>query len=414
MHIAALCRRDALLTMTQIVAIEDVKIGMYLVRINTSEAKLQVKSQGLIKSSSTIENLRHRGVLTIEIDETKSTHVVDKKAVSIPAPVEEKKRTQKPLQALTVEEQLKHLAVADKLYTQSRAVQARFVKQLRSGDAPDFDQLSLISQDIVDSVFENQEALSCLLMLKETNDYLVEHSLNCAILLSLFASHRGYSPSDIEDITLSGLLMDIGMALLPNDLNQKVGEYSSSDIALMRTHVDIGCEVIERYADLPTMVAEIVMNHHERIDGSGYPKQKTGDALPEHVQMATIVDYYDSMLSDRGYRSSTCAQDALEHLIADPGFDSNLVHSFIEAIGLYPVGSLVHLKSGKLAIVVKKTKIQAMKPVVMAFYSIRAKHHTEVKMIDLSKSTDKIISAVRPEEFELNLPKFFRTVLLNQ
>jgi HD-GYP domain-containing protein (c-di-GMP phosphodiesterase class II) len=399
--------------MTQIVAIEDVKIGMYLVRINTSEARLQVKSQGLIKSSSTIENLRHRGVLTIEIDETKSTHVVDKKTVDIPA-ADKQTQTRKPLQALTVEEQVKHLAVADKLYTQSRAIQSRFVKQLRSGDAPDFDQLSSMSQDIVDSVFENQEALSCLLMLKESNDYLVEHSLNCSILLSLFASHRGYSPSEIEDITLSGLIMDIGMSLLPKDLNQNAGEYSSSDMALMRTHVDIGFEVIQRYADLPIIVSEIVLNHHERIDGSGYPKQKTGDALPEYVQMATIVDYYDSMLTDRGYRSSTSAQTALEHLIADPGYDSSLVNSFIEAIGLYPVGSLVHLQSGKLAIVVKKNKKQSLKPVVMAFYSIRAKHHTEVKMIDLSKASDKIIGAVRPEEFELNLPKFFRTVLLNQ
>jgi HD-GYP domain-containing protein (c-di-GMP phosphodiesterase class II) len=404
--------------MTQIVAIEDVKIGMYLTRINTSEGKLKVKSQGLIKSSSTIENLKRRAVLSIEIDESKSSHLPDKPAKQTEDNASaEVEMAASPLkqsfQTLSIDQQIKHLASADKLYTQARDLQSRFVKQLRSGDAPDFEKLNAVAQDIIDSVFENQEALSCLIMFKDTNNYLVEHSLNCSILLSLFASHRGFSQADLEDITLAGLLMDIGMVLLPSELNQKTESYTSSDIAMMRTHVDIGREIIDRYADLPSMVDEIVMNHHERIDGSGYPKQKHGDELSEYVKMASIVDCYDSMISDRGYRLPSRAQDALEFLLADPGFDTEMVQSFIEAIGLYPVGSLVHLQSGKLAMVVQKNKKHPLKPSVMAFYSIRAKHHTEVKLINLNKSNDKILCAVKPEEFEVNLPKFFRTVLLN-
>ncbi|MBT1452413.1 DUF3391 domain-containing protein [Glaciecola sp. XM2] len=404
--------------MTQIVLIEDVKIGMYLTRIHESNENLQVKSQGVIKSSNTIENLRRRGVVSIEIDDEKSTHLAHKKKETPPKVQAETANTEaavekQPFQTLSIDQQLKHLASADRLYTQAREQQARFVKQLRSGESPDFDKLNSTVQDIIDSVFENQEALSCLIMLKETNDYLVEHSLNCSILLSLFATHRGFAPSEVEDITLAGLLMDIGMALLPAELNQKEGQYTNADITLMRTHVDIGSEIVERYADLPDIVQEIIMNHHERIDGSGYPKQKTGDQLSEQVKMANIVDAYDALISNRNHRSSNCAQDALEKMLDDRGFDTELVHSFIEAIGLYPVGSLVHLQSGKLAIVVQKNRSQPLKPTVMAFYSIRAKHHTETKVINLNKSNDKILGAVRPEEFEINLPRFFRTVLLN-
>jgi HD-GYP domain-containing protein (c-di-GMP phosphodiesterase class II) len=404
--------------MTQIVLIEDVKIGMYLTRIHESNENLQVKSQGFIKSSNTIENLRRRGVVSIEIDDEKSTHLAHKKKETPPKVQAETANTEaavekQPFQTLSIDQQLKHLASADRLYTQAREQQARFVKQLRSGESPDFDKLNSTVQDIIDSVFENQEALSCLIMLKETNDYLVEHSLNCSILLSLFATHRGFAPSEVEDITLAGLLMDIGMALLPAELNQKEGQYTNADITLMRTHVDIGSEIVERYADLPDIVQEIIMNHHERIDGSGYPKQKTGDQLSEQVKMANIVDAYDALISNRNHRSSNCAQDALEKMLDDRGFDTELVHSFIEAIGLYPVGSLVHLQSGKLAIVVQKNRSEPLKPTVMAFYSIRAKHHTETKVINLNKSNDKILGAVRPEEFEINLPRFFRTVLLN-
>lgn len=403
--------------MNQTVAIENVKIGMYLVRIEQSEKKLQVKSQGLIKSSATIESLRKRGVLSIVIDVEKSVHALEDKqlddAVDIASKTISPSSTQKkPFQMLSFEQQQEDLAKADRLYTQARGVQTRFVKELRSGGSPDFDKLNEICQDIIDSVFENYEALSCLVMLKDTNDYLVEHSLNCAILMSLFAKHENYSQSDIEDMTLSGLLMDIGMALLPNELSEGNKAYSANDKALMQSHVDIGFEVIERYTDLPPMVGDVILNHHERIDGSGYPKQKTGEQLSSYVQIASIVDTYDAMISDRGYRSAKCSQDALEAMLVDPGFDQHLVESFIEAIGLYPVGSLVHLKSGKLGIVVQKHKQHPFKPKVMTFYSIRNKHHTEVKLVDLLKSNDKIMGAVRPQEFDINLPKFFKTVLL--
>jgi HD-GYP domain-containing protein (c-di-GMP phosphodiesterase class II) len=179
----------------------------------------------------------------------------------------------------------------------------------------------------------------------------------------------------------------------------------------MQSHVDIGCEVVERFADLSPMVREVIRDHHERIDGSGYPKQKTAESLPICVQMAGIVDTYDAMITDRGYRSAKSTQAVLEALSDSPAFDDELIDSFIDAIGLYPVGSLVHLKSDKLAIVVQKHRHHPLKPRVMGFYSIRNKSHTEVKMIDLSKSTDKIIGAVRPEEFDLNLSKFFKSVL---
>jgi HD-GYP domain-containing protein (c-di-GMP phosphodiesterase class II) len=408
--------------MNQIVAIEDVKVGMYLLRLHECGSKLEVKSQGLIKSSSTIASLQRRGVRSIEVDLEKSVHahssasnegegLAQKADAGHEPSVTPTPMTKKTFSTISFEQQQVDLAKADKLYTQARRAQARFVKQLRSSEAPDFDVLNSTCQDIIDSVFDNHEALSCLVMLKDTNDYLVEHSLNCAILMSIFAKHLQFSQSDLEDVTLAGLLMDVGMTLLPKDLGRRTDEFSASDKLLMQTHVDIGIEVVERFSDVPPMVYEIIQNHHERIDTSGYPKQKDASELPQYVQMAGIVDCYDSMISDRGYRSSMSAQDVLETLLADPSFDSQLVEVFIEAIGLYPVGSLVHLRSEKLAIVVQKHKTNPLKPRVMSFYSMRNKHHTEVKMIDLAKSSDKILGAVRPEEFDLNLSSFFKSVL---
>jgi HD-GYP domain-containing protein (c-di-GMP phosphodiesterase class II) len=232
-------------------------------------------------------------------------------------------------------------------------------------------------------------------------------------LLSLFAKHKGFSQADTEDITMSGLLMDCGMAALPNDLAQRTDSFNEADRALVRTHVDIGFEIAERYSDLPSMVLDVIANHHERLDGSGYPKGKTAEQISLHAQMAGIVDVYDSLLTDRTYRSSACTQTGLEHLQKDPGHDTELVNEFIQAIGLIPVGSLVHLKSGKLAIVVQRNRKNPLAPKVMTFYSIRGDHATEMKAIDLSRQTsDKIIGSVTPEEFDINLPEFFRSALL--
>ncbi len=389
---------------------------MYLVSLHECETNLQVKSQGLIKSTATIESLKRRGVKSIIIDADKSVHASHVKSqtditkLSKENDVSVEHKPALSPQILDFAKHQEHLAKADKLYTQARALQSRFIKQLRSGDAPDFDVLNAMCQDVIDSVFENNEALSCLVMLKDTSDYLVEHSLNCAILLSMFATHRGMTQAEIEDLTLSGLLMDLGMALLPDELAARQDEYSQADLTLMRSHVDIGAEIVERYADLPPMVREVILNHHERVDGSGYPKQKSGEAVSIYAQMAGLVDTYDAMITDRKFRSSRTAQDVLEKLETDASFDSELVEAFIAAIGLYPVGALVHLSSGKLAIVVQKHPKYPLKPKVMSFYSIRNKMHTEVKLTDLSKSSDKIKSVVRPEEFDLNLPQFFKKV----
>ena len=399
--------------MKKIIPIDNAEIGMYLVEIVESEKKLQVKSQGLIKSSATIENLKQRHVKSIAIDLDKSMHFNSNSGDTSQSAGDSKSSSKTfHSKTLSFEEQQEQLAKADKLYTQARDVQSRFVKALRSGDAPDFHQLNTSCQDIIDSVFEKEDALSALIMLQDTNDYLVEHSLNCAILMSLFAKHQELSQSEIEDLTYAGLLMDIGMSVLPSELTSRSDTFSASDKLVVQTHVDIGIELAERHTDLAPTIIDVIQNHHERINGGGYPKQKTAESLSVYAQMAGIVDTYDAMISERPYRFSKCAQDVLEEMLGSPEFDSELVESFIKAMGLYPVGSLVTLQSGKLGIVIQKNRRHPLKPNVITFYSIRNKCHTEVKLVVLSKVNDKIIGAVRPEEFDINLPKFFKSVVL--
>ncbi|MGQ8365194.1 HD-GYP domain-containing protein [Glaciecola sp. 1036] len=397
--------------MKKVVPIDQLCIGMFLVRVTDASSNIQVKSQGVIRSEGTIDTLKNRGVLAIEVDLDKSEVVLEDDEVQVESEQSSGQVTKKTAKkTVSFETQQKDLAAADRLYSEACAVQSRFVKQLRNGSAPDFQDLNNLSQQIIDSVFDNKDALSCLVMLKESNEYLVQHSLNCSILLSIFARHKELSPSEVEDLTLGGLLMDVGMALLPPELVGYNADYSGSDLSVMQSHVDIGLEVVERFSDLPPMINEIIQNHHERIDGSGFPKGIFEPSL--YAQMAGIVDTYDAMLTQSQYRMAGNTQETLNQMKKSGVFDNTLIDEFIAAIGLYPVGTLVLLKSDKLALVTQANEDDHCKPKVMVFYHVKNKHHIPIKIVDLKRNTDKIKVAVRPEEFDINLPKFFRTAVL--
>jgi HD-GYP domain-containing protein (c-di-GMP phosphodiesterase class II) len=242
-----------------------------------------------------------------------------------------------PEKAIAAEAHQVALTNADKLYGQAKNVQQDFVNKLRTGATPNVQELNNLSQDIIDSVFDNVDALSCLIMLKDSDDYLVEHAINCAILLAVFARYKGLSQAEVEDLTMAGLLMDIGMATLPRELLGKTDDFSEADWIMIRSHVDIGTELVERLDDVAPIVLDVIANHHERVNGSGYPKAKTASEISLYAQMASIVDSYDAMISNRGYKCSDNASIALQKLEKDETLDRDLVLEFINAIGLHPV-----------------------------------------------------------------------------
>lgn len=413
---------DYYLLMLKVIPLSELQVGMYVERVVKQSGNVTVKSRGLIKTPKLLEVLAQKGIQVVEVNFEKSNIDTTASAVDEPSNATESSHTNTQEEPQTTSEQLNEVAVkhghkeleteqverASTLYNHAKEIQKNFVKQLRSGNTPDFSQLNNLSQDIIDSVFDNGEALSCLMMLKDADDYLVEHALNCSILLAMFANHRGFSQADIEDLTQAGLLMDIGMASMPAELLQKRDSFTAADWTLMKSHIDIGLELVERFADLPPIVYDVIQNHHERIDGSGYPKEKTGDELSEYSQMAAIVDSYDAMISERGYKCSDHSTQTLQKLLADPSLNRELVVEFTNAIGLHPLGSLVRLNSDKLAIISKRNPVEPLEPVVMAFYHVHGRVHTDIERIDLSQVDDHIVSGIRPEEFAISLPNFFK------
>jgi HD-GYP domain-containing protein (c-di-GMP phosphodiesterase class II) len=415
--------------------ITELTIGMYVESVVKQNGNVRIKSKGLVKSQAILVALENKGILEVEVDFGKSIvpnnetndKIVENHLAARSAHPENYNVVPSALENNGIESQIKEskltniinvgqhqeaLKEADKLYIQAKNVQKNFVSQLRSGSRPNIDHLNDLSQNIINSVFDNADALSCLLMLKDSNEYLVEHAINCAILLTMFANSKGMSQAEVEDLTIAGLLMDIGMASLPADLLEKTSELNDTDWKIMRSHVEMGLDVAERLDDTPPIVLDVIANHHERINGSGYPKAKTASEISVYAQMAGIVDCYDAMISNRQHQRSVSATAALHQLESNETLDRELVKEFINAIGLHPVGSLVQLSSQKLAIVSQRNDKQPLKPIVMIFYSMQTQLHTEIVRVDLSQSEDYILTGVRPEEFSMNLDKFFKSIFL--
>ena len=396
--------------MLEQVPIDDLQPGMYVNQVLEQKGSLKMRSKGIVKTQAIIDSLKAKGILLLEIDMAKSKSP----KAQVPPPEPETSNDKVATKAVAKPVGRDSINEASELYESAVAIQSSFLKGLQKGAVTDLSPMESLSQSLIESVFDNKDALSCLTMIKETDQYLLEHSINCSVLSGIFCEYLGYDRDTIEQVSLGTLLMDIGMSSLPDDIRNHEGEFSSDEWEVMKTHVELGIQLVEQCGDISDLSLKIVEQHHERTDGSGYPKGLEGEEISEFARIAAIIDAYDAMTSNRVHKKSITPTQALKRLTASENLDQSLVKQFIQCIGVHPVGSLVRLKSGKLGIVSRANPKDPVSPHVMTFYSVTSQHFNEVKRIDLSQYDDEIVSGVRPEGFHLNLPKFFKDVFINQ
>ncbi|MDT0595912.1 HD-GYP domain-containing protein [Glaciecola petra] len=389
------------------ISIEELSLGMYIIGIKTSNGNLGVKKKGILKSESTIQSLKSAGVEFVEVDIAKSNRAEQQILEKLTHCDSTEHNT-----STNIDEHysIKKIERAEKLYAKTFDVKAQFIKELTTGNKPDFSALSNASQDICIDIHNNENALSCLVMLQESSNYLIERCVKTSMLLCLFAKQMGFDQEKIENVTMSGLLMDCGMSLLPKEIVGPGAKLNASDDVLLRTHIDIGYEIAERFSDLPEMLLDIISNHHERADGSGYPKQKLKQDISLVAQMAGLVDAYLDCLYGTNKQQKMRPQQALDMLLSNQCHAHELINEFIIALGVYPVGSLVCLQSNRIAMVLFKNKTDPLLPKVMVFYDVKNQSYCSPEEIDLAtQQDDPIIDSVNPEVFDLDLSRFLKS-----
>jgi putative nucleotidyltransferase with HDIG domain len=401
---------------TKTISINQLKPGMY-VKSFSDNGKLNIKSEGYISSDESITQLRKAKITQLVIVPSKEKQTINIEKVFAEIETKEPlKKTSKPAKKVTVLLD-SEMRKASNLYNNAKSLQEKFIERMKQDKSIKISEVETTTNALVDSIFRNQDALTCMSRLQTKDSYLIEHSLNVSILIAIFAKHLGFEKKLIQELTLGAFLHDVGKTLIPLDILNKPGKLTAKEQAIIQSHIALGLKILENSPNISHIAISMLKEHHERLDGSGYPKQLVGEDISKYGRMVAIVDSYDAMTSDRPYRKGIPPINAFKILMSEtPQFyDDELVEKFIQCMGIYPVGTLVKLTSGKLGLISRLNKQKPMHPYVRVFYNARMNQAIPISEINLSlsKHQDQIDCCIRPELFNINLLGFFKTAFID-
>jgi HD-GYP domain-containing protein (c-di-GMP phosphodiesterase class II) len=370
-----------------------------------------VRNRFQIGSPNEIRKIIDAGIHDVVIDTERG---LDVPPVVVVAPVVDEAPAEVAAPAVVVKVALgDELNRATQLRVQAAGMVRNVMREARLGKAVEVELVSPMVEKITESVLRNPGALTGLLRNKGKDDYSTMHSVSVCTLLVAFCQTRGMDADTTYQAGLGGLLHDAGMALIPDMILNKAGPLTPAEMAMVQRHPFSAYEMLSKSHDIGPIALEITLHHHERQDGSGYPDKLVGDKIDDITQMAAIVDVYDAITSDRAYRKGVSAGEALRQIneLSKTQFNPALVRDFMRCVGIYPVGTMVLLESGRLAVVVEPHETDLLAPKVNVFFNTKNKVYIKPEMVDLSRRLgfgggDRIVRHESPGKWNVDPMKF--------
>jgi HD-GYP domain-containing protein (c-di-GMP phosphodiesterase class II) len=279
------------------------------------------------------------------------------------------------------------LREAEQVHASVEASLQEVMQDLQEGKRLDVDKLRDGVEAMIDSILRNPAALIWLREMKQKDRYAYQHALGCSIWAASFGRHLGLERAELRVLALGGLLCDVGKTRLPGWLLDKAEPFTRQDQLDVRAHVQHGLDILAQNPDLPAAIVEIVATHHERHDGSGYPKGLSGTQIPMFGRIMGIVDSYDAMTSNRPHAPARSLHDAINELYRQRGvlFQPELVEHFIQSCGIYPIGTLVELSDGQVGVITEIHSLKRLLPRVMLLLDGEKRPLARFREIDLSQ-----------------------------
>lgn len=287
---------------------------------------------------------------------------------------------------------VEHRQAARIIQSSRRQIMSMF-KDLRMGKAIEAEDVMPLVEEISASVTRNTHALISLVRLKTADDYTYLHSIAVSALMTNLARELQLSEMEVKQAGLAGLMHDMGKAEVPVQILNKPGSLTENEFSVIRQHPQNGYDLLMKANITDPVTLDVCLHHHEKMDGSGYPGHLAGEDISIYARMGAICDVYDAITSTRAYKPAWEPGIALKRMASWNGhFDPVVLEAFIKSMGIYPIGTVVMLKSGRLAVVVRQSAESLLKPVVKAFFSTKSLVHIPVEEIDLSKrGADEIV-----------------------
>ena len=235
---------------------------------------------------------------------------------------------------------------------------------VKKGHRVDIDMIKSAVDPMIDSVMRNPDALAWYGALRKREDGVHSYSMTTAIWALILGRHLGFERHRLQNLAMGGLLLNIGNLRIPRSVGMKDGPLTEDEHKIIRMHVDYGVEIVKKSSAFTEDVIDMVRCHHERFDGSGYPNGLKGKDIPVYGRIAGVIDAYDAIISCKPYRGPKCAYDAVRELnqLSGDKFQVEVVEQFVQALGMFPTGSLVELNTGEVAIVIEQNRERRLRP----------------------------------------------------
>lgn len=223
-----------------------------------------------------------------------------------------------------------------------------------------------ITGELLKAINTNAAIAVDISVLKTSDEYTFKHSVDVATVAMIIAKNQGLPREDIHNIGIAGLLHDIGKSKIPLEILNKPGKLNDDEFAVMKRHSEFGYEILKNKEGISPAIALAVLQHHEKMNGTGYPLGSTSDKITHYARILSVADVYDALVTERPYKKSFSQRNAIELIMSmTEELDLDSMRSFLNSVILYPVDSTVHLSTGEDARVVKNNSHSVLRPTVV-------------------------------------------------
>jgi putative nucleotidyltransferase with HDIG domain len=330
------------------------------------------------------------------ISESESEAQVEAELTLAAAQVREVKRT--PVAA--------EIARAVKICAKSKQAVTSMFNEARMGKTVDTAGAQRLVEEISDSVTRNPGALISLARLKTADDYTYMHSVAVCALMVALSKQLNLDEAQTRSAGIAGLLHDLGKAAMPMDVLNKPGKLTDEEFSIIKGHPEEGYKMLLAGSGVDPVALDVVLHHHEKTDGSGYPKHLKAEEISQFAKMGAVCDVYDAITSNRPYKAGWDPAESLRKMAewTKGHFDPAIFQAFVKSLGIYPIGSLVLLNSGRLGIVVEQAETSLLTPRVKVFFSTKANARIKPEVVDLSRKGCPEKIAGREDPAKWNFP----------
>ena len=280
---------------------------------------------------------------------------------------------------------------ASRIVEKGREAVVSMFQEARMGKAIEADAAAPLVEEISNSMLRNPGALVSIARLKTADDYTYLHSVAVCALMIALARQLGLDERQTREAGMAGLLHDLGKAMIPAEVLNKPGKLTETEFALVKTHPGEGHTLLLSGNGVSEAAKDVCLHHHEKFDGSGYPEGLSGEEISLYARMGAVCDVYDAITSNRPYKAGWDPAESIRRMAEWTGhFDPVVFQAFVKSLGIYPVGSLVRLASGKLGVVIEQGEQSLLKPKIRVFFSTRSQAYIRPEIIDIARSPEKI------------------------